>query len=88
MTGSGRVSVALAPHEVSQLRLIVESGEFASIAAVTRAALQSWLRRRALHGGRHGAESLVRGLDARRGPAAGEIMERVELLFDAADAKA
>ena len=85
MKRSRRLSVALPAEQASQIRRIVDAGEFASASAVIREAVRSWLKRRALHGGRHVAARLSRGVQAVRetGP---EPFERVELLFDAGDA--
>jgi Arc/MetJ-type ribon-helix-helix transcriptional regulator len=88
MRRSGKISVALSSHEQSQVRAVVEAGEFASSAAVLREALRAWLRRRALHAGRHGAESLGRSFAEGHDLPIAETAERVELMFDAGDAKA
>jgi Arc/MetJ-type ribon-helix-helix transcriptional regulator len=88
MRRSGKISVALPLHEVSQVRGLVEAGEFASSSAVLRAALRAWLRRRALHAGRYGVERLGRSFAERRDAPTVETAERVELMFDAGDAKA
>ncbi|MGH6956201.1 MAG: ribbon-helix-helix domain-containing protein [Caulobacteraceae bacterium] len=86
MSRSGKISVAFSTHELSQVRRLVEAGEFGSSAAVVREAVRAWLRLRPLHGGAHGARRLGRSLEARRSPV--EPCERVELMFDAHDAKA
>jgi Arc/MetJ-type ribon-helix-helix transcriptional regulator len=88
MSRSGRMSVALPRQQLAQVRQIVEAGEFDSAGAVVREALRVWLQRRALHAGLHGASHLKRSVQARFEPPAGEISERVDLLFDATDAKA
>jgi Arc/MetJ-type ribon-helix-helix transcriptional regulator len=85
---SGRLSLSLTPQQLSQVRRLVDAGEFASTAAVVREALRAWLHRRALHGGEHGAQRLRRSFEARQDFAPAEPCERVELLFDAGDAKA
>jgi Arc/MetJ-type ribon-helix-helix transcriptional regulator len=87
MSRSGKLSVDLTPEQLSQVRRIVQAGEFGSAAAVMREALKNWLHRRALHAGPHGAGHFARSLEARR-EALVEISERVELMFDAGDAKA
>ena len=84
MKRSRRLSVALPTEQTSHIRRIVDAGEFASASAVIREAVRTWLKRRTLHGGRHVAARLSRGVQAvREGP---EPFERVELLFDAGDA--
>ena len=88
MRRSGKISVALPSLEASQVRAIVEAGEFTSSAAVLREALRAWLRRRALHAGRHGINSLGRSFAERQDLPPAEASERVELMFDAGDAKA
>jgi Arc/MetJ-type ribon-helix-helix transcriptional regulator len=76
-------------QQLLQVRRVVEAGEFTSAAAVVREALRSWLHRRTLHAGRLGATRLTRSLEARRNQhAQSEPRERVDLLFDAGDAKA
>jgi len=86
MRRSGRVSIAIPRDEIEQVRGIVEAGEFASTAAVMREALRAFLHRRALHAGQFGAARLSRTLQARLESL--EPAERVDLLFDAGDAKA
>jgi Arc/MetJ-type ribon-helix-helix transcriptional regulator len=86
MRRSGRVSIAIPREQIEQLRGIVEAGEFASTAAVMREALRAFLHRRALHAGQFGATRLSRTLQARLETL--EPAERVDLLFDAGDAKA
>ncbi|HEX3916034.1 MAG TPA: hypothetical protein VHW60_01760 [Caulobacteraceae bacterium] len=88
MSRSGRISVNLPNTQLAQVRLAVDAGEFGSAAAVMREALRLWLHRRALHAGQHGAARFRRTLEARTDLIVGEPAERVELLFDAADAKA
>jgi Arc/MetJ-type ribon-helix-helix transcriptional regulator len=88
MSRSGKVSVGLTRHQLSQIRRVVDAGEFSSTAAVVREAVGAWLQRRTLHAGRLGAARLTRTLQARQEAAPGEPFERVELMFDAGDAKA
>lgn len=88
MRRSGKISVELTTQQISQLRSIVQGGEFRSAAAVVREAVRSFLHRRALHAGSHGAARFTRSLEARQDAVAPEMLERVELLFDAGDAKA
>jgi antitoxin ParD1/3/4 len=85
MSRSGKISVALPRQQITQLKDIVEAGEYGSAAAVMREALRSFLHRRDVR-----ASGLARfsrsgqaWLEGRPEPA-----ERVELLFDAGDAKA
>ena len=86
MKRSDRISVALSPHQLEQLRLIVEAGEFVSTAAAVREALRTWLQRKNRHARHAGAVRFAHTLAARQD--APEPFERVELLFDAGDAKA
>ena len=86
MSRSGKVSVDLTPQQLSQVRRMVQAGEFASASALMREAVRSFLHRRALHAGAHGAR-FSRSLEARH-EALPDVSERVELLFDAGDAKA
>jgi Arc/MetJ-type ribon-helix-helix transcriptional regulator len=88
MSRSGRISVKLPSQHLSQIRRVVDAGEYASAAAVMREALRAWLHRRALHAGAHGAQRFSRTLEARHEAPIVEPAERVELLFDAGDAKA
>jgi len=83
--GVARISVELTAEELRQVGEVVSSGEFASSSAVLREALRFWLHEREEEAWRHGDchmrhafESLPDWLPH----------ERVELLFDAADAKA
>jgi Arc/MetJ-type ribon-helix-helix transcriptional regulator len=88
MSRSGRINVKLPLQQHAQIRRVVEAGEFASTAAVVREALRAWLHRRALHAGAHGAQRFSRTVEARHDLPVVESAERVELLFDAGDAKA
>jgi Arc/MetJ-type ribon-helix-helix transcriptional regulator len=88
MSRSGKISVNLPTQQLAHVRLAVEAGEFGSAAAVMREALRLWLHRRALHAGQHGAARFRSSLQARQEAPIGEPAERVELLFDAGDAKA
>ena len=88
MRRTAKVSVALPLDHLAQIRRAVETSEFASGAAVIREAVRAFLHRRALHAGRHGAQRLSRSLEALRDAPVVEPAERVELLFDAGDAKA
>ncbi len=83
-----KLSLSLTPEQASQIRRVVEAGEFGSAAAVVREALRAWLHRRTLHGGEHSSQRLRRSLEARHEFPIAEPCERVELLFDAGDAKA
>ncbi|HEY2708200.1 MAG TPA: hypothetical protein VGI95_09115 [Caulobacteraceae bacterium] len=69
------------------MRRVVEAGEFTSSAAVIREAVRAFLHRRALHAGALGVSRLRRSLQARHEPLT-EPVERVDLMFDAGDAKA
>jgi Arc/MetJ-type ribon-helix-helix transcriptional regulator len=86
MRRSGKLSVAVPREELDQVQRLVEAGEFASAAAVMREALRAFLHRRELHGGEFSASRLSRTVRARLESL--EPYERVDLLFDAGDAKA
>jgi Arc/MetJ-type ribon-helix-helix transcriptional regulator len=86
MSRSGKLSIAIPRDEIDQVRRLVEAGEFASSGDVVREALRAFLHRRALHAGPHGTARLSRTLQARLESV--EPAERVDLLFDAGDAKA
>jgi Arc/MetJ-type ribon-helix-helix transcriptional regulator len=88
MSRSGRISVNLSPQQLAQIHAVVDAGEFNSVPAIVREAVRVWLHRRALHAGPHGAQRLTRSLEARHVAPVVEPAERVELMFDAADAKA
>ncbi len=88
MSRSGKISVELTPDQIAQVRRIVQAGEFGSAAALMREALRTFLHRRALHAGPHGAGRFARSFEALQEALPGEVSERVELLFDAGDAKA
>lgn len=88
MKRSGKISVAVPREHLLQIRRVVDAGEFASAAAVVREAVRAWLHRRTLHAGRHGAARLSRTLETRIDLPHAEPTERVELMFDAGDAKA
>jgi len=89
MRRSRKISIDLPMQQLLQVKRAVDAGEFASSAAVIREALRAWLHRRTLHAGQHGVTRLKRGIEARRDlHQHAEPFERVELLFDAGDAKA
>jgi Arc/MetJ-type ribon-helix-helix transcriptional regulator len=83
-----KLSVNLPSEQHAQIQRVVDGGEFVSPAAVVREAVRVWLHRRALQAGAHGAQRFSRRLEARHDLAHAEPAERVELLFDAGDAKA
>ena len=86
-----RVSVNLPSQQLTQIDRAVGAGEFGSRSEVMREALRVWLHRRVLHAGGHGAQRFSRSLEARHDPDQAQPTqpaERVELLFDAGDAKA
>jgi Arc/MetJ-type ribon-helix-helix transcriptional regulator len=87
MSRSGKISVELTAQQLAQVRRIVGAGEFGSASALLREAVRGFLHRRALHAGPHGASHFSQSLELRQDVAA-DPCERVELLFDAADAKA
>ena len=87
MRRSAKISVDLPADQLQQVRHVVEAGEFRSRAEVIREALRAFLHRRSLHAGGHGLARLGRSFEAAR-PEAAEPCERVELMFDAGDAKA
>lgn len=84
MRASGKVSVALSVEQVRQVRQLVESGEFVSAGAVMREALRAWLHRRAASAGARARRPNRSFEETHRV----EPFERVELMFDAGDAKA
>jgi Arc/MetJ-type ribon-helix-helix transcriptional regulator len=88
MSRSGRLTIAIPRQQLAQLQQIVDSGEHASAAAVVREALRAWLHRHALHAGPHGAARLKQTVQDRLAAMPAEPFERVDLLFDAGDAKA
>ena len=84
MAHSVRFTVTLKAHEARAIGEAVASGEFRSPAGVLRKAVRAWLDLRWEEAARHAA------IRERLGPFGPESqpVERVELLFDAADAKA
>jgi len=86
MKRSVRISVSVPLQQRAQLQQFVEGGEFRSTGAVIREALRAFLARRSLHAGALGATRLDRSVRALQEMP--EPFERVELLFDAGDAKA
>jgi Arc/MetJ-type ribon-helix-helix transcriptional regulator len=88
LSRSGKISVALPPQHISQLRRMVDAGEYGSTAEVIREAVKTFLQRRALHAGSLGLARLKRSLRERQPEAFSDPVERVDLLFDAGDAKA
>jgi len=86
MRRSSRVSIAIPQDQIDQVRRIVEAGEFATSAAVIREALRAFLHRRTLHAGQHGSARFSRAVQEHLQSL--EPAERVDLLFDAGDAKA
>ncbi|HVN00045.1 MAG TPA: hypothetical protein VMT68_07505 [Caulobacteraceae bacterium] len=88
MSRSGKINVALPPQHLLQLRRMVDAGEFGSTAEAVREAVKTFLQRRALHAGSLGMARFKRSLQARQEAGYSEPVERVDLLFDAGDAKA
>jgi Arc/MetJ-type ribon-helix-helix transcriptional regulator len=91
MRASGKISVALTADQLGRVWDAVECGEFDSPGAVLREALLAWLDARTEAAGRHAAISRRIGRSfggAADGLQPAEPAERVELLFDARDAKA
>ncbi|HEY3799051.1 MAG TPA: hypothetical protein VGL58_11910 [Caulobacteraceae bacterium] len=87
MSGSGKIVVAVEHDHLTLIQRIVAAGEFASPSEVIGEALRSWLHTHKLHGGAHSAERLRQSVRSWRGLPP-EPVERVELMFDARDAKA
>jgi Arc/MetJ-type ribon-helix-helix transcriptional regulator len=87
MTASGKISVALTAEELSRIRGIVAAGAFDSPSDVLREALRYWLAERCADTRPQSAFGRPFG-HRRRGDPPAEIFERVDLLFDAGDAKA
>jgi len=83
MSRSGKISVALPREQLSQLKDVVETGEYGSAAAAVREAVRAWLHRRGVR-----AQAVSRFGRARLDGLSPEPAERVELMFDARDAKA
>jgi len=83
-----KIAVSLSAEQLAQVRRVIDAGEFRSAADVMREALRSFLDRRRQHAGPPGAQRFSRSLRARSIPPVGEAAERVELMFDAGDAKA
>jgi len=81
MKASGRVSVALSAEQLRQVSQIVQSGEFDSAGEVMREALRSWLHHRTARAGARLRRTGRTFIET-------QPFERVELMFDAADAKA
>ena len=86
MTASGKISVALTAEELSRIRGIVAAGDFDSPAEVLREALKSWLANRCED--IRPRSGFGRSFGRRRDDPPPDIFERVDLLFDARDAKA
>ena len=90
MKASGKISVTLSGEAARELRRLVEDEGFASAGAVMEEAFRFWLQSRSRWTGRkrwtaaHVTRSFAPALHA----PLGEPYERVELLFDAGDAKA
>jgi Arc/MetJ-type ribon-helix-helix transcriptional regulator len=82
MSRSGKISVALPREQLTQLKDVVEAGEYGSAAAAVREAVRAWLHRRGVRA-QAGARFIRARIDMPPEPA-----ERVELMFDARDAKA
>jgi len=90
MKASGKITVTLSGGSARQLRRLLEDEAFASPAAAVEEALRFWLQSHSRSGGRtrRAANFMKRAFASPRGVPLGEPYERVELLFDAADAKA
>ena len=81
-----KISIALPPEMVAQVRRAVETGEYASSSEVIRDALRDWTRKRLPH-----ANSIqdLRALwqeavkDKRPGVAMEEVMDRLERKYQA-----
>jgi len=76
-----KISIALPPEMVAQVREAVDSGEYASNSEVVRDALRDWTHRRALR--REGIEELRRVWrqaieDPSPGVDADEVLDRLE----------
>ena len=90
MSAVGKIRVGLSASEMRRISDLVASGEFTSPSAVIHEALRSWFRERAEAAWLHG-ETCASTHRALGDDFTGETWtphERVELLFDAADAKA
>jgi antitoxin ParD1/3/4 len=86
-----KISIALPPEMVAQVRRAVEVGEYASSSEVIREALRDWSQKRALR--QEGLKELRRMWkralgDKTPGVAPGEVLDRLERKYQAkADAK-
>ena len=96
MKASGKIVVTLSGDPARQVRRLVEDEAFASPSAVMEEALRFWLQSRSRWIGRKrwAAAYITRTFapveapEAPERPIIGEPSERVELMFDAGDAKA
>lgn len=86
MKASGKISVALTAEELSRVRGIVDAGAYDTPAEVLREALRVWLAWRCAD--TRPQTAFGRRFGRRREDPPVEIFERVDLLFDAGDAKA
>jgi Arc/MetJ-type ribon-helix-helix transcriptional regulator len=93
MKASGKIVVTLSGDPARQVRRLVEDEAFASPSAVMEEALRFWLQSRSRWVGRKrwAAAYVTRTFAPAEAPppqSFGEPSERVELMFDAGDAKA
>ena len=81
-----KISIALPPEMVAQLRQAVETGEYASSSEVVRDALRDWTRKRQLQ--QNGIAELRRlwqqaSSDSTPGVPADEVLDRLERKYQA-----
>jgi antitoxin ParD1/3/4 len=81
-----KISIALPPEMVAQVRRAVETGEYASSSEVIRDALRDWTRKRTPHANNiEDLRALWREAvkDKRPGVAMEEVMDRLERKYQA-----
>ena len=89
MANVEKLSVALTPEMVAEVRAAVEGGDYGSVSEVVRDALRAWRLRRKIE--TLETEELRRlvqeGMDSRPGLEAGEVFARLRARFDHPPAK-
>jgi antitoxin ParD1/3/4 len=86
MASVEKISIALPPEMVEQVRDAVETGEYASSSEVVREALRDWTQKRSLH--RQGLAELRRAWrqavkNAEPGIGPGKVLDRLEQKYRA-----
>jgi antitoxin ParD1/3/4 len=89
MANVEKLSVALTPEMVAEVRAAVEGGDYGSVSEVVRDALRAWRLRRKIE--TLETEELRRlmqeGMDSGPGLEAGEVFARLRARFDRTPAK-